>query len=213
MTHVKTFVFNPFQENTYLLFDETKECVIVDAGCYSPSEQRELVDFIEKNNLTVKLAINTHGHIDHVLGSAFVKERFKVDLYGNPEDLPLIQSAVTHGMMYGIALDEPPLLDKNLNHNDTVRFGETELKVIHTPGHSRGGICLFCEKAGFLLTGDTLFRASIGRTDLPGGDFDTLIASIKERILTLNPNTVVYPGHGEPSTVEWEQRNNPFLVG
>ncbi|PKP36853.1 MAG: MBL fold hydrolase [Bacteroidetes bacterium HGW-Bacteroidetes-15] len=212
MTQIKTFVFNPFQENTYVVYDESKECVIVDSGCHSKSEQNELVDFIESNGLRPKYAINTHGHIDHVLGSAFVKSHFKVDIMGHPEDLTLMQSAVNHGLMYGISIDEVPLIDININDGDTITFGNSSLEVIHTPGHSQGGICLLSKKGEFVISGDTLFNGSIGRTDLPGGNYDQLISSINKKLLTLNKEYRVYPGHGEPTTIEWEKQNNPFLT-
>lgn len=212
MTSIKTFVFNPFQENTYVLYDETNECVIVDSGCHSKSEQKELKDFIEKNGLKPKYAINTHGHVDHVMGSAYVKSHFKIDILGHPEDLPLMQSAVNLGLMYGITIDEVPTIDTNINHGDVIRFGKTELEVIHTPGHSLGGVCLLCRKSGFIITGDTLFNGSIGRTDLPGGNYDQLIDNISERLLSLDENLKVYPGHGEPTTIGWEKSNNPFLT-
>jgi glyoxylase-like metal-dependent hydrolase (beta-lactamase superfamily II) len=212
MATIKTFVFNPFQENTYLIYDETKECIIVDAGCYTADEQNELAAFINQNNLTVRQIVNTHGHVDHVLGNAFVKAQYKASIAANPEDYSLMQSASAHAIMYGLTIDDVPGIDINLNHGDTIRFGETSLKVIHTPGHSQGGICLLSEADNFILSGDTLFRSSIGRTDLPGGDYDQLINSIETQLLTLSPETKVYPGHGEPTTIGWEKQNNPFLA-
>ena len=212
MATIKTFVFNPFQENTYLIYDETKECIIVDAGCYTADEQNELAAFINQNNLTVRQIVNTHGHVDHVLGNAFVKTQYKASIAANPEDYSLMQSATAHAIMYGLTIDDVPGIDINLNHGDTILFGETTLKVIHTPGHSQGGICLLSEADNFVLSGDTLFRSSIGRTDLHGGDYDQLINSIETKLLTLSSETKVYPGHGEPTTIGWEKQNNPFLA-
>ncbi|MDY0253365.1 MAG: MBL fold metallo-hydrolase [Tenuifilaceae bacterium] len=212
MTAVETFVFNPFQENTYIVYDETKACIIVDAGCHSTDEQDELVNFIETNGLKPKLAVNTHGHVDHILGSAFVKKRYGINIAGNPEDLPLIQMAPTQALMYGLTIDDVPSIDENLNDDDVVAFGNTKLQVIHTPGHSLGSICLHNEDKGYLLSGDTLFRGSIGRTDLPGGNYDRIIESIKNKLLSLNSDTKVYPGHGEASSIGWEKSNNPFLA-
>jgi glyoxylase-like metal-dependent hydrolase (beta-lactamase superfamily II) len=211
MIQLKQFVFNPFQENTYIVFDETKECVIVDAGCYSSNEQSELVSFINSNNLKPIFAINTHGHVDHVLGNQFVKENFNVKIVGNAEDLMLIQSAVTHALMYGLSIDDVPSIDIMVNQGDKVKFGNSVLDVIHTPGHSPGGICLFSKAGNFILAGDTLFKASIGRTDLPGGNYDELINSISTRIIPLGDDVVVYSGHGDSSTIGWEKQNNPFL--
>jgi len=211
MITIKSFVFNPFQENTYVLFDETNECVIVDAGCHSPEEQRELTDFIQKNNLKPVLAINTHGHVDHILGNAFVKKTYKINIAASPEDLTLIQTASQHALTYGFTIEDAPLIDRNLNDGDEITFGNSKLKVLHTPGHSMGGICFLNAEEGFVLSGDTLFQGSIGRTDLPGGNYAQLINSIKTKLLNLAPNTKVYTGHGEPSTIEWEKENNPFL--
>lgn len=211
MTQIKTFVFNPFQENTFVVYDETKECVIIDSGCHSEVEQKQLTDFIDNNGLKPKYAINTHGHIDHVLGSAFVKSHFKIDIMGHPEDLHLMQSAVNLGLMYGISIDDVPTIDININDGDIINFGNSQLEVIHTPGHSLGGVCLLCREGGFVISGDTLFNGSIGRTDLPGGNYDQLISSIKTKLLSLNGDYQVYPGHGEPTTISWEKNNNPFL--
>ena len=211
MITIKTFVFNPFQENTYVLFDETKECIIVDAGCHSPNERKELSDFIQNNNLKPILAINTHGHVDHILGNSFVKETYNIDIAGNAEDLPLIQTATQHALSYGFTIDEVPLIDKPLNDGDEITFGNSKLKVLHTPGHSKGGICLLNTEEKFVLSGDTLFQGSIGRTDLPGGNYEQLIDSIKTKLLRLDPNTKVYSGHGDSSSIKWEQENNPFL--
>lgn len=209
---IRTLVFNPFQENTYILFDETKECIIVDAGCYSTNDQQELVAFIQQNELKPKLAVNTHGHVDHVLGNAFIKETFNIPIAGHPEDLPLIQMASKHALMYGFSIEDVPTIDQNLNHNDTITFGNTTLKVIHTPGHSLGGICLLNETEKFLISGDTLFNGSIGRTDLPGGSYDQLLNSIGQRLMTLDDDITIYPGHGDPSTIGEEKTSNPFLA-
>ena len=211
MITIKAFAFNPFQENTYVLFDGTKECVIVDAGCHGPEEQNELADFISSTGLKPVLAINTHGHVDHVLGNAFVKETYNIKIAANPEDLPLFQMASQQALMYGFTIDDVPLIDQNLNDGDEITFGNSTLKVIHTPGHSKGGICLLSSEDGFVLSGDSLFQGSIGRTDLPGGNYDQLISGIKTKLLTLPPNTKVYPGHGNPSSIKWEKENNPFL--
>jgi len=212
MTTIKTFVFNPFQENTYVLFDETKECIIVDTGCLSQEEQQELSNFIEENGLQPKLAVITHGHVDHVMGVAYIQKQYKLDIAGNPEDLPLLQMATTQAMMYGMTIDDVPSISINLNEGDVVAFGNTKLSVIQTPGHSKGCICLHNSEENYLLSGDTLFRGSIGRTDLPGGNYEEIIESIKDKLLPLAPETRVYPGHGEPTTISWEKENNPFLT-
>ncbi len=211
MAKLKAFVFNPFQENTFVLYDDSNECIVVDAGCYTREEEQTLVRFIEGNGLTLKLAVCTHGHVDHILGNAFVKSHFGVDIAANPLDAPLFESAVAHASLYGFTLDRVPSIDQYLNNGDEVRFGNTVLKVIHTPGHTQGGICLLNQADGFILVGDTLFRGSIGRTDLPGGSYDQLIDSIENQLMTLDPNLKAYPGHGEPTTIGWEKHNNPFF--
>ena len=212
MIQLKQFIFNPFQENTYVLFDETRECVIVDAGCYTDDEQDELASFIESHGLTPRLAINTHGHVDHVLGNGFVKEKYSIPLAGNFEDLMPIQTAQSHALMFGLSVDTVPSLDQSLNHDDTVSFGNSQLRVIHTPGHSLGGICLYSKAGNFILTGDTLFNGSIGRTDFPQGDHDTLIASITQRLWPMGNDTVFIPGHGPESTFGQERRSNPYVA-
>ena len=212
MASIKTFVFNPFQENTYIIFDSSKECVIIDPGCYTQMEKQELSDFIMSNGLKPQLAINTHGHVDHVLGNAFVKNQFKIEIAGHSEDLHLIQMAAKHALMYGFTIEDVPLTDRYLNHGDQITFGNSTLKIIHTPGHSQGGICLLNEKGRFLISGDTLFRGSIGRTDLPGGDYNQLLDNINQRIMILDSDICIYPGHGEPSTIGWERENNSFLI-
>jgi glyoxylase-like metal-dependent hydrolase (beta-lactamase superfamily II) len=212
MIQINRFIFNPFQENTYVIFDETKECVIVDAGCYTSEEKAELEEFVSSNGLKPKFAVNTHGHIDHILGNKFVKDTWGVELLGNPEDIPLVQSAVNQAIMFGLSIDDVPIFDKYLNHGDSLRFGNSEIKIIGTPGHSQGGICLYSAEGNFLLAGDTLFKESIGRTDLPGGDYKQLLQSINLNLLTLPENVVVYSGHGDPSTIGWENNNNPFLT-
>ncbi len=211
MTKLKQFVFNPFQENTFVLYDDTGECIIVDAGCYTKSEQEELVTFIETKGLKPKYAINTHGHVDHVLGNRFVKEKFNIEILAHGDDVPLMQSALRHAMMYGLAIDDVPSIERMLLDGEVIEFGNSKLIVIHTPGHSLGGICLYCKESNFLLSGDTLFRASIGRTDLPGGNYDQLIDNISSKLLSLDDSVVVYPGHGDSSTIGWEKDNNPFL--
>jgi len=212
MINLKQFTFNPFQENTYVVFDETAECVIVDAGCYSSDEQIELVEFIQSNGLKPKYLINTHGHIDHVLGNQFVKDKYGVEILANAEDYPLLKSVPAQAMMFGLSAEPVPEIDVYLNHGDIIRFGNAELEVIHTPGHTKGGICLYSKTGEFLISGDTLFKSSIGRTDLQGGSFDQIIQSITSRLLTLGDNVKVYPGHGEASTIGYEKKNNPFLL-
>ncbi len=212
MIKIHRFVFNPFQENTYIVYDETKECVIVDCGCYTKSEQDEIVSFISENQLIPKYTINTHCHIDHVLGLTFIKEKYGIEAIAHGEELLMLQMLPQHALMFGLSIENAPEVEITVNDGDTIKFGNSELKVIHTPGHTRGGVCFYNENGSFLISGDTLFQGSIGRTDLPGGNYDTIIDSIKTKLLTLNQNTTVYTGHGSETTIGNEKSNNPFLV-
>lgn len=211
MITVNQFVFNPFQENTFVLFDETKEAVIVDPGCYSVNEQNALTNFVRENGLKVIYTLNTHCHVDHILGIDFAKETFGAKSIAHAEDQLLLQTAVQHAMAFGLALESAPSIDTTVEHGDTITFGNSALQVIHTPGHSLGGICFYHAQQKMLFAGDTLFRGSIGRTDLPGGDFDTIIESIAQRLLVLPDDVTVYSGHGDSSTIGFEKVKNPFL--
>ena len=208
---IKQFVLNPFQENTYLLYDETGEAIIVDAGCYTTSEAAEVKRFTDENKLTVKYLVNTHCHIDHILGINALCDMYKVDCYAHREELPTLQMAQQHAMMFGLVIDTVPKVEKTIDEGDELKFGNTTLKVIHTPGHTLGGVCLYSEKDKILITGDTLFQGSIGRTDLGGGSFDSIIHSIATKLLTLPDDVMVFPGHGDSSTIGKERVSNPFL--
>lgn len=211
MTQLHTFVFNPFQENTYLLADETGECIIVDPGCYFEEEKYTLFNFIQKNNYRLTKIVNTHCHVDHILGSAFLSSKFNVSFEANKEDEFLLQNAVEHGKMFGFDVEPPPAISKYLAENEDLVFGSTILKVLHVPGHSPGSIALYCKAQKFVITGDVLFSGSIGRTDLPGGDYNVLINSIKNKLLSLPDDVIVYAGHGPSTTIGHERRTNPFL--
>jgi hydroxyacylglutathione hydrolase len=211
MIQVKKFILNPFQENTYIVFDETGETIIVDAGCYSQSDFDEVKWFVDSNDLTVKYLILTHGHIDHILGVDHLREIYRTKCLAHADDLPLIEISPKHGLMFGIKFEKAPKIDEFIKDSDTILFGKSSFEVIHTPGHSLGGICLFFSDEEILFTGDTLFNGSIGRTDLMGGNYETLIQSITKRILPLGDDVVVYPGHGDPTKIGSERKNNPFL--
>ena len=211
MIQVKKLVLNPFQENTFIVYDQTGEAVIIDPGCYSQSDIDEVKWFVDSNSLTVKYLILTHGHIDHILGIDYLRDLYKVKCISHADDLPLIEASPKHGLMFGISFEKAPVIDDFYKDGDTVLFGKSSLKVIHTPGHSLGGVCLFLRDEKILFTGDTLFNGSIGRTDLMGGSYETLIGSINHKIIPLGDDIVVYPGHGNSSTIEFERKNNPFL--
>jgi hydroxyacylglutathione hydrolase len=212
MIQIQTFTFNPLQENTYILYDETGACVIIDPGCYEKQEKQTLQDFIQSNNLTVTKLLNTHGHIDHVLGNAFVKQKFGVDLYIHPTDEATLLAVQTYAPNWGFVQYEPAQPDHYLNEGDTVTFGNSTLDVLFVPGHAPGHIAFYNADQKICISGDVLFRGSIGRTDLPGGDFDTLIESIETKLFPLGDEVTVYPGHGGTTTIGYEKKYNPFLA-
>jgi len=212
MMTIQTFVFNPFQENTIVAFDETKEAVVIDPGCYEPEERKELDDFISTQKLTVKYLLNTHCHIDHVLGNDYVKEKYKVKLLIHAYDEPLLRAVKNYAPNYGFAGYREALPDQFLKEGDTVQFGNTTLHVLFLPGHSPGHIGFYNREQKVILSGDVLFEGSIGRTDLPGGDFNTLLDSIHRKLFTLPDDVVVYPGHGGTTTLGEEKISNPFCA-
>ena len=211
--NVVKFVFNPIQENTYIVWDESKECIIIDAGNMSAREDRVLADFIEEQGLKPVLAVNTHCHFDHILGVEFLKMTYGVKFAASSADLDLLKSGRASGAMFGMELGAlPEEIDIDLANLDEIKFGNTTLRVIATPGHSKGCVSLLHEESKSLFTGDTLFRESIGRTDLPGGDYPTIMQSIIKKILPLGDEVVVYPGHGDKSNIGHESMYNPFVV-
>ncbi|MFD2248499.1 MBL fold metallo-hydrolase [Pontibacter ruber] len=208
---VTCLTFNPFQENTYLLHDDTKECVVVDPGCYEPHEQKQLQNYIEKEGLKVVKLLNTHCHVDHVLGNKFVADTYKVGLEIHKEDEQTLRSVSVYAPTYGFHKYDAAEPAAYLKEEETVRFGNTELKILFTPGHAPGHVVFYNEQEKVCIGGDVLFQGSIGRTDLPGGDFDTLIQSIKTKLFTLPDEVTVYPGHGPETTIGYEKKYNPFL--
>ncbi|MGB0887458.1 MAG: MBL fold metallo-hydrolase [Vicingaceae bacterium] len=211
MINVHYFTFNGFQENTYILSDDTKECVIIDPGCYSNEEQQVLATYITENELTPIKLLNTHCHIDHVLGNNFVASKYNVGLEMHQKDLPTLHATPEYGQTFGFNIDKSPEPTTLLNDGDVVKFGNSELHVLFTPGHAPGHIVFVSHNDKFVINGDVLFRSSIGRTDLPGGDYDTLITSIKTKLMTLPEDFEVFSGHGPSTTIGFEKSNNPFL--
>lgn len=211
--NIAKFVFNPIQENTYILWDESLECVIVDAGNCSAGEDSRLADFIAQNGLKPVMAVNTHGHFDHLMGVNFIKQSYGAQFALSSKDEYLRKSAQQSCAMFGIAaVVDVPQIDIDLDAVESISFGNTVLKVIKTPGHTPGGVVLLHEPSKQLFTGDTLFRESIGRTDLPGGEYGTIIRSILGNIIPLGDEVTIYPGHGEKSTIGHESLYNPFVV-
>ena len=190
---IKEFRCNPFAENTYLLYDETGEAIIIDCGCLFDDEKTIMANFISKNNLTIKHLINTHLHIDHIFGNEWAARTFGVLPQAHQADEFLIEQAVAQARLFGIYEEvKPQALGNYLNEGDLIRFGNQELQILHVPGHSAGSLCFYSEKEGFVIVGDVLFRGSIGRTDLPGGNYAQLINQINSKLLTLPDETTVY---------------------
>lgn len=212
MLKIQKFVFNPFQENTYVLYDETRDAVIVDPGCYENYEKQELQEFIESNELNVTMLLNTHGHIDHVLGNTFVKDKFQVKLFIHKTDEPVMRAVKAYAGNYGFPLYQEASVDGYLEEGNTISFGNQLFKILLVPGHSPGHVAFYNEKEKVVIGGDVLFQNSIGRTDLPGGNFDTLINSIHEKLFTLPDDVVVYAGHGPKTTIGFEKVTNPFCA-
>ena len=265
MLTVKTFVFSPVQENTYVLSDEKDACCIIDPGCYFGNERRELQEYVEQQGLTPKMLVNTHCHLDHVFGNKFVYDTWGLPLHLHEKERLVLEMAPLMGRDWGMPFENyrgpqvllepgkkypangprenvtrmpersndgrpsedlfrhgPPrsepsqssvLDDGPVARPGRLQWGEDELEILFLPGHSPGSVGFYCAEQGFLIAGDTLFRDSIGRTDLPGGDHMTLLKSIREVLWALPDETVVYPGHGEETTIGWEKRHNPFIRG
>ena len=203
---IKTLEVGPIMANCYILgCEETKEAVVIDPG----DEADRILMTLAQDNLTVKYIINTHGHFDHVGANKELKEATNAEIMIHADDEPMLSELSLHAAAFGLAVDNSPTADITLSDNDEIKFGNITLKVIHTPGHSEGGVCLLTDKV--LISGDTLFAGSIGRTDLPGGDYDTLISSIKTKLLRLDDDIIVYTGHGPATTIGREKKINPFL--
>jgi hydroxyacylglutathione hydrolase len=213
MLNVKAFTFNPVQENTYVLYNEENMCCIIDPGCYFPQEREELKDFIDDNGLKPVLLLNTHCHLDHVFGNKWVAETWGLPLHIHEKEKPVLDFAPQAGLMWQMPFEnyEGELLF--LKESNSIKIGKYELEILFTPGHSPGSVCFYSKANGFVIGGDVLFNLSIGRTDLPGGDYQTLINSIQTQLYTLPDETKVYSGHGPLTTVGFEKMNNPFVKG
>ena len=211
MLKLKTFEFSPIQENTYILYNEFNDCIIIDPGCYFEEEREALSTFIEQNGLKPKLLLNTHCHLDHVFGNKFVAEKYSLILHLHEKELPVLQFAPTSGLMYNMPFDNYTGEFVFLQPGEKVSLGKDELTILFTPGHSPASVSFYSKEDGFVVAGDVLFKQSIGRTDLPGGNFDTLIKSIKTELLVLPNETTVYSGHGDPTTIGAEKKENPYL--
>lgn len=213
MLKIKSFEFNMFPVNCYVVWDdETLQAAVIDAGCYYKEEQQTLKKFITENQLTVVHLLNTHLHLDHVFGNAFMLREFGLSTEASEKDAFLLPRIGEYCRMFGFPLnEEPPAMGKSLADGDKVQIGQQELKVIAVPGHSPGGLVFYSESQRCIFSGDVLFRGSIGRADLEGGNFEQLRDSVMSRLLVLPNETVVYPGHGNTTTIGYEKMNNPFF--
>ena len=210
---IARLIFNPIQENTYIIWDDTLEAAVIDAGNMNERENEVLAKFIADNGLKPKYALNTHGHFDHLLGVDFLREKYGAQLAMSSKDEFLLKCASVSAELFGVKADAlPEAIDVDLEGKESIKFGNTELKIIPTPGHTPGHVAFFEPESKVLFTGDTLFRESIGRTDLPGGDYSWIMRSIIENILPLGDDVKIYPGHGETSDLGHESMYNPFVV-
>lgn len=214
MLRIESFTFNPFSENTYLLInDTTNNCWIIDPGMYGASEEMELNQYIKNNNLRPQQILNTHTHIDHIFGVDAMKAAYNIEFGMHQADLPVLQNAVGSATMFGFQFSIAPKPDFFIKENSTLLLDNEEIQVLLAPGHSPGSIIFYYPKGGFVISGDVLFQGSVGRSDLPGGNHDVLMNSIKNQLYTLPDETKVYSGHGEPTEIGIEKKINPFIRG
>lgn len=211
MISIKQFTFNPVRENTYILFDETAECVIIDPGMYDAEEQNEVVNFIKENGLKPVRLLNTHCHYDHVFGNKFVYDQWGLKPEFHQGELYVLQAIPGYVPQMGLHYELSPEPEVFLSETGKVTFGNSQLELIFAPGHSPAHLCFYAAADNFLIGGDVLFYSSIGRTDLPGGSYSQLINSIKNNLFILPDDCIVYPGHGPSTTIGFEKQHNPFL--
>lgn len=205
------FSFNPFQENTYIVWDDEKNCAIIDPGCYEAWEREELARFIDEKGLKPVKLLNTHCHLDHVLGNRYLSEKYGLTLEMHGLDLPVLQAVPSYARNYGFETGEMVVPGVFLEEGDMLTIGKLQFNILHVPGHSPGSICFYHAPSAQIISGDALFYGSIGRTDLPGGNHAQLVEAIKRKLLTLPEHVKVYPGHGPSTTIGFERTNNPFL--
>ncbi len=208
---VYKFVFSPIQVNTYVLADSSGECAIIDCGCYDRNEFSGLVELVESNRLKPVLLLNTHCHLDHVFGNKFILDKYNLRPWSSKLEEPNRKNAANHASLFGLFMETPPEPAGFIEDREKLTFGKTSLLTLFVPGHTAGGLAFYCESDKCVFTGDSLFSGSIGRSDLPGGNYDTLIESIRKQLLTLPAETTVYSGHGQDTSIEKEINTNPYL--
>jgi glyoxylase-like metal-dependent hydrolase (beta-lactamase superfamily II) len=211
MTQIQRFAFNPFQVNTYVIYDETHECVIIDPGCHTEEEKKMITGYIRENELKPVRLLQTHCHIDHIAGMVFISKEYGLKPEAHPSGLLFIHHSAKTAFVYGFDGLETMDPELPLKEGDSIRFGKTELEVVETPGHADGSVCFINHRDKYVVTGDVLFYQSIGRSDLPTGDYDLLIKNIREKLLSLPHDYTVYPGHGPETSIGFEAYSNPFL--
>lgn len=211
MIKIDFFTFSPIAENTYILSNEQGDAFIIDPGCYFSNEERELENFISSSKLNPVKLLNTHCHLDHVFGNDWVYKNYNLELHLHPEEKKMLELAPASGNMYGLPFKNYKGPLHFINDNEKLFLSDDEFEIILVPGHSPGSLCFYCPKQNFLIGGDVLFYESIGRTDLPFGNHEQLLKNIKEKLFLLPDETIVYPGHGEPTTIGHEKKYNPFL--
>lgn len=210
-TDIAAFCFNPFQENTYIIAHPNKECWIIDPGCYTLQEQKQLAGYIDKNGLKPVRLLNTHCHLDHIYGNKFVADEYQLELGIHEKELFILEKAELSARMFGAKIPEKCTPGYFLKEGESLQLGDVTFDIVFTPGHSPGSVCFINHGERYAIVGDVLFQGSIGRTDLPGGDYDTLIKSIKTQLLVLDDATQIFNGHGSSTTIGEEKRYNPFL--
>ena len=213
MLTVKRFIFNPIQENTYVVYNGKDACAIIDPGCYFPEEKQSLASWLKEHHLHPNILLNTHCHLDHVFGNKWVADQYHLELQMGEKELWTFRFAPESGIRWSMPFENYSGKIIFLKEGDEVKLGEESLEVFFTPGHSVGHVVFYNRKQGFVIGGDVLFRLGIGRTDIPGGDTRLLLESIQKKLMVLPDDTIVYPGHGEPTTIGYEKENNPFLAG
>ncbi len=212
MIRIETLVFNSFQVNTYLVWDEDGSCLVVDPAFDSDEERASFDNLVAEMELKITGQMNTHCHVDHVLGVQYIKATYGCPFRAHESESGLVKNAPVMGDVFGLIVEPLESIDQTIEDNEIIQLGSHTLQSIYVPGHSPGSLAFYSKDGGFVITGDALFQGSIGRTDLPGGDYDQLINSIRSRLLVLPPETVVYAGHGSPSTIGQELTGNPFLA-
>lgn len=211
MIKVKKFTFNPVSVNAYLLWDETKEAVLIDPACFFPEEEKKLTQFVDDQGLKIVHLLNTHGHFDHLMGNTFAAAKWGLKSRIHSGDQFISGQAKQYAALFGMSMNNPSQDAELLSEGEIIAFGNSELSVIHVPGHSPGSVAFYSEQDKIIIVGDILFAGSVGRTDLPGGNHNQLIEGIKAKLLTLDEETRVCSGHGDDTTIGWEKRTNPYL--